>query len=466
MDGREPVLTADSGESESGKGLARVLGLRDLTLLIIGSVIGSGIFLKPGGVLHEVGNSVTIALSVWLVGGVLSLLGALTYGEMGAMNPKAGGLYVFVRDGFGRLPAFLYGWALFAVINSAGIAALTVAFSSNLARFIPLSPVAQKAVSVIVIAILAAVNVWGTRKSADLQNWTTAIKAGGIVLMSVVLLIVARGSIPAASTVPPPSGSLMTAFGVAMISVLWAYEGWQSVTYSAGETINAGRNFPFAMLIGTIALIFIYLLANVAYSAALGPAGLAASDNAAASSLGVAVGSWAASVVTLVILISVFSAANSSFLTGSRVYYAMAKDGLFFRRLSEVHPVYGTPALAVVAGALWSAILAVSGTFDQLTAYVVFAGWIFYALGAAAVFRYRKLLPDAERPYRVIGYPWTPIAFILAALFFVANIIYAKPAYAAVGLGLVLLGLPAYAFWSRPAKPNPAKDPPPHSDVK
>ena len=424
-----------------------MLGLRDLTLLIIGSVIGSGIFLKPGGVLAAVGNSVPIALSVWLAGGILSLLGALTYGELGAMNPRAGGLYVYVRDGFGRLPAFLYGWALFTVINSAGIAALTVAFSMNLAHFIPLSLPAQKAVSVLVIATLAAVNVWGTRKSADLQNWTTGIKAGGILLMSVVLLIVARGAIPAAPTLPPPSGSMATAFGVAMISVLWAYEGWQSVTYSAGETINAPRNFPFAMLIGTIALTFIYLLANVAYSAALGPAGLAGSENAAASSLAAAVGSAAASAVTLVILISVFSAANSSFLTGSRVYYAMANDGLFFRRLSEVHPRFGTPALAVVAGAIWSSVLAVSGTFDQLTAYVVFAGWIFYALGAAAVFRYRKLLPDADRPYRVIGYPWTPLVFILSALLLVANTVYAKPLDAAVGLGLILLGLPAYAYW-------------------
>ena len=440
-------------------GLKRVLGLKDLTFLIIGSVIGSGIFLVPGNTLKEVGGSIPIALSVWLVGGILSLLGALTYGEMGAMNPRAGGLYVFVRDGFGPLPAFLYGWALFFVINSAGISALAVAFSMNLARFVPLGPVAQKAVSVLVIGILMAVNVLGTRRSADLQNWTTAVKAGAILIMSAILIAASRGVVPESTTqVAPVEGSVFSAFGVAMIGVLWAYEGWQSVTYSAGETIDAHRTVPRAFFLGTVALVFIYLLANIGYILALGAGALAESDNAAAAALGSAVGPVAANLVTIVILISVFSAANSSFLTGPRVYYAMARDEVFFKRLSEIHPRYGTPALAILAGGAWAAILAVSGTFEQLTSYVVFAGWIFYALGAAAVFRYRKLHPDTHRPYKVAGYPWTPLLFIVSALALVANTIVAKPIDAGVGLCLILLGLPAYAYWRTRPKPPALQD--------
>jgi APA family basic amino acid/polyamine antiporter len=241
---------------------------------------------------------------------------------------------------------------------------------------------------------------------------------------------------------------MISAFGVAMIGVLWAYEGWQSVTYSAGETADPHRTFAKAFLIGILLLITIYLVANIAYAMALGAPALASSENAAADSLRAVAGRLAANAVTVVILISVFSAANGSFLTGPRVYFAMAHDGVFFRRLSEVHPRFGTPALAVVAAGVWSSILAVSGTFEQLTSYVVFAGWIFYALGAAAVFRYRQLHPHTHRPYRVPGYPWTPVLFILSALALVVNTIYAKPVDAAVGLGLILLGLPAYAFWS------------------
>src|SRR5438552_6436151 len=253
--------------------LERTLGLRDLILLIIGTVIGSGIFIVPGAVLRQTNGNITLAMLVWLTGGVLSLLGALTYGELSAMNPKAGGLYIFIRDGFGSLPSFLYGWTLFFVISSGSVATLAVAFSSYLGEIVPLSPLIAKLAAVALILVVTIVNVLGTRQSANLQDWMTVIKVAAILVMSAVLLSLGHGF--SGALVAPSTNlsgkSIAAGVGFAMIGVLWAYEGWQYVTFSAGETVNAQRNFPRALLIGSVALIAIYLLANVAYLAALGP---------------------------------------------------------------------------------------------------------------------------------------------------------------------------------------------------
>lgn len=428
--------------------------MRDLVSLIIGTVIGSGIFLVPGSVLRPVGNSVVVAMIVWLTGGVLSLLGALTYGELSAMQPEAGGLYVFIRDTFGPLLGFLYGWTLFFVISSGSVATLAVAFSNYLSEFTSLSPWAAKLVSVLMIFVIAVVNVRGTRQSADLQNITTAIKVSAIVVMSVVLLSFGKNPIlsdPSTGSTGH-TGSLLPGFGLAMIGVLWAYEGWQYATFSAGESINPQRDFPRAFLIGSAALIGIYLLANFGYLAAIGPEGVAGSNRVAMTAVAAVMGPRLAKLVGLTILVSIFSAANSIILTAPRVYYAMARDGLFFKRLSEVHPRFGTPAFAVISAAIWAAVLASTGTFEQLLTYVIFIGWIFYALAAASVFVYRKRAPDANRPYRVPGYPFTPIVFIAAAMVLVVNTIATQPGRSAVGLGIVCLGIPAYAIWRRIAK--------------
>ncbi len=429
--------------------LVRTLGLRDLILLIIGSVIGSGIFLVPGGILRQVNNSVAVALLVWIVGGLLSLLGALTYGELAALNPAAGGLYVYIRDAFGPLPAFLYGWTLFLVIASGEVAALAVAFGSYLGEIVPMTSFAAKVAALAMILVVTAVNVRGVRQSADLQNWTTLVKVGALLAMSGVLLALGREYAGTRAALWPAhaSGSLLSGFGLAMIAALWAYEGWQFATYSAGETLDPQRNFPRAFLAGTTFLIAVYLVANVAYLAALGPDVAARSDTIAAMSVGVVLNPRAAKLIALAILISVFSAANSVQLTAPRVFYAMAGDGLFFRRLAEVHPRFRTPAYAVLAGGAWSAVLACSGTFQQLFTYVIFSGWIFYALAAASIFVYRRRVPKAACPYRVPGYPWTPALFILAAGALVANTIAKAPRGAAEGLGIVLLGLPAYFMW-------------------
>ncbi len=440
--------------------LPRVLGVWDLVLLVLGTVIGSGIFLVPGAIMRPLGDSVALAAAVWLTGGLLSLLGALTYAELSAMKPQTGGLYVYIRDCYGPFVAFLFGWTLFFVIGSGSAATLAVAFSNYLGELVELGPWGGKLVSVLILAVIGIVNVRGTRQSANLQNVTTAIKVAGILAMSAALLwfgsysIVPAGDAPASAT-----PSLVSGFGVAMISVLWAYEGWQYATYSAGEALNPQRNVPIAFLAGSVALIAIYLLANAGYVAALGAEGVARSDRVAATALAAVISPAVAKAVTIVILISIFSAANSVILTAPRVCFAMARDRLFFRAFSDVHPRFGTPAYAVGGAAGWAAVLAATGTFDQLLTSVVFVGWIFYALAAGSVFIYRRRSPHAQRPYRVPGYPVTPIAFILAAIALVLNTIASQPGRAAAGLAIVLAGAPAYLIWRGRSRTAP-EDPP------
>jgi len=435
--------------------LERTLGLKDLTLLVMGAVIGSGIYLVPGGVLQQTGGTIALALLVWFSAGVLSLLGGLTYGELSAANPEAGGIYVYIRDAFGSLPAFLYGWTLFFVISAGAIATLAVAFSTYLNELVPADGLNGKIVSLIMIGVITWLNVRGTRQSADVQNVTTAIKAAGILVMSLLFVVLGNGFEGTGERVWPSGVSLPLFSSVltAMIGVLWAYEGWQYATFSAGETIRPQHTFPRGMIYGTAALILLYCLANIGYIAVLGPDGVAGSNTVAADAAGKLFGPAAARLIAVIILISIFSAANSILLTSPRVYFAMARDGIFFRRLAEVHPRFGTPAFAVAAQAIVAAILAATGTFEQLLTYVVFTGWIFYALGAASIFVFRRKYPEMERPFRVPGYPFTPLLFVIAAAAIVINAVISQPGRVIVGLGIVLLGAPAYYIWQVSAKP-------------
>lgn len=429
--------------------LARTLEQRDLVLLLIGTVIGSGIFLVPGGVLQQSGGHVGLALMVWFVGGILSLLGALTYGELGAMDSAAGGLYVYIRDAFGRLPAFLYGWTLFFVISSGSLATLAVAFATYVDQVIDLSPLAGRLVSVGLIVIIAIINVVGTRRSANVQNWTTGVKVAAIVVMSLALIAMGDhlGSVGGQPWPEIGTGTLLSGVGTAMIGVLWAYEGWQYATFAAGETVAPERNFPRAMVIGTSAVIVLYLLPNIAYIAALGPVAVAQSNRVASEAVTALMGSAAGKLIAAAILVSIFSAANGLTLTAPRVYFAMARDRVFFSRLAQVHPRFGTPAFAIVVSSAWAVLLAATGTFEQLLTYVVFAGWIFYALGAMSIFVYRRTRPAADRPFSVPLYPFTPLLFILAAAAIVLNTLIAQPGRAFAGLTVVLLGAPAYLIW-------------------
>jgi APA family basic amino acid/polyamine antiporter len=441
--------------------LTRSLRERDLLYLFVGSVIGSGIFLTPGLILRQLGGSVGYSLLVWLLGGVLSLLGALTYAELAAANPEAGGLYCYIRDGFGRLPAFLYGWCLLLVIASGTIAALAHAFTAYLREIIPLSVAGKFTVPVLMIAVVTVVNIWGTRKSSDLQNVTTLIKVGIIVVLGSILLVLGfwRGhhaaEIPAAMGSPLSGHALFTAFGFAMITVLWAYEGWQFGTYSAGEVIHPQQCFPRAFLFGSLLLAGLYLFAVVAYLVALGPRAATASDTIAAAAAKSVLGPWAGMLVAGTILISTFSSTNSVMLTAPRVFFAMANDNLFFKKLAEVHPRFGTPAAAVFILGVWSCFLALAGGFEKLANGAILIGWIFYGLGAAAIFPIRRANRGKAIPYHVPGYPVTPLFFILAALAIVGNAVQGaikdprQFTYLLVAIGIMLLGLPGYFFWTR-----------------
>jgi basic amino acid/polyamine antiporter, APA family len=447
--------------STTKKELTRSLRERDLLFLFVGSVIGSGIFLTPGLIQRQVGGSVGWSMLVWVSGGILSLLGALTYAELAATNPEAGGLYCYIRDGFGRLPAFLYGWCLLLVIASATIAALAHAFTTYLQEIIPLSVPVASFVTILMIAVVTAVNVWGTRKSANVQNVTTVIKVGLIVVLGSLLLAIGflKGThvaeIPAALGTSQSGYALFSGIGFAMITVLWAYEGWQFGTYSAGEVLDPQRCFPRAFLLGALILIGLYLFAVVAYLVALGPAQAAASDAIAATAARAVLGPWAGKLVAAMILISTFSSTNSVVLTAPRVFFAMANDNLFFKELGEVDPRFGTPAVAILALGAWSCVLASAAGFAKLASGVVFIGWIFYGLGAASIFPIRRANTGKAIPYRVPGYPFTPLLFVFAALAIVGNAIYAAVkdphefTYLLVAIALMLLGLPGYFFWSR-----------------
>jgi basic amino acid/polyamine antiporter, APA family len=429
--------------------LRRTLSLRDLVFIVVGTVIGSGIFLTPGAVVRSAGSG-GLALAAWIVGGVLSLLGALTFAELGAANPESGGMYAYLRDAFGPLPAFLYGWTMFLVIGSGSLATLGAAFPRYVGVLVPLTPAASSAVALAMIAVVTVLNIRGTRRSADVQGVATSIKAAVIVLLAIALIAIGPGGLARSVWWPDHiSASTLSGAVTGMIGVLWAYEGWQYVTFSAGETVDPQRTFGRGIVAGTAMLIGIYVLANVGYFSVLGVDGVAASTRVATDAAAVVLGPAASRLLAIVILVSIFSAANGLTLTLPRLFFAMANDGVFFARLAAVHPGFGTPAAAILGTAAWSAVLVLSGSFEQLLAYVVFMSWLWFALAALAIFVSRRRAPDAVRPFRTPGYPVTPIVFVAAALVIVANTIVAQPVQSSIGLALAAAGIPAYLLWRR-----------------
>jgi APA family basic amino acid/polyamine antiporter len=361
-------------------------------------------------------------------------------------------MYVFLREAYGPLTGFLFGWALFLIVDSGTIATLSVAFSSKyLPYFIKLSPWGTKAAAVLMIALLSAVNYFGVKWGAGLQNILTVIKVGAIVAVCGIVFIFAKGN--AANFVSPApqsfSWDFLGKFGIALVAVLWAYKGWESSTFSVGELKRPERNLPLGLFIGTGVVILLYIAANLAYLYAFPSSELAKSSRVAADAMNVAVGPVGASVIAFIILFSIMGSANGHILTGPRVYFALAKDGLFFKRISAVHPRFLTPYVSTIALGIWSALLSLTGTFEQLATFAVFGMYIFMGLTCGAVIVLRKKRPELPRPYKTWGYPLTPIFFILSALFITVNTLIRQFKYSFAGLLIIALGVPAYLYWRR-----------------
>jgi APA family basic amino acid/polyamine antiporter len=439
--------------------LARVLGLFSIIGIIVGAMIGSGIFINPAKVARDVGTP-ELMLLVWIVGGMLSFFGALAVSELAAAYSQAGGIYIYLREAYGPLVAFLFGWTLFLVIESGTIATLAVGFSSlYLPYFFQLTALQTKVVAISLIAILAAVNILGVRKGAFLMNFLTSIKFIGLIGVCAVVFLFAGGSAAnfvSAGPAAPAGGGLPGRFGVALVAALWAYKGWEASTYSAGEVRNPQRTIPLGLFIGTLAVVFLYILANLAYLYVFPAPRMAASGRIAADVMQAAVGPLGASVVTLIILLSMAGTANGHILTTPRVFYAMARDGLFFKGVAKVHPRYLTPWVSIAMLSGWAALLSLSGTFEQLFSYVIFGFWIFMGLTVAGVIILRRKRPDLPRPYRTWGYPLTPFLFILSSVYLTVNSLVRTFRNSAIGLGLITMGIPVYFFWKRRRGTRPA----------
>jgi amino acid transporter len=430
--------------------LKRELGLLDSTMLNAGTMIASAIFIVPATVAAQVPGSVPMIL-VWVVGGVVSLLGALSVAELGAAYPEAGGQYAYLREAYGPPWAFLYGWANFLVINPASIAAIAVGFARYLGFFVPVSPAAIQAIAVLSIVLLTGLNCLGVRPGATTQNVLTLLKMGALAALIATAFILPGGS-PANFQPLWPAGAVgqwIGPFGVAMVGVLWAYDGWIETTYVGSEIKDPGRTLPRSIILSTLIVIAFYVLASVAYSYVLSPARMAGSALVAADAAQVTLGAVGAGLVAAAILVSTLGANNGIILTAARIPYAMARGGLFFRSQGLVHPRFATPVVALVTQGVIASILARTGRYDQLFTYVVFAQFVFYALSAGAVILLRRRAPQVARPYRTWGYPATPLVFIAFALWLVANTIAESPRESAVGAGLILLGLPGYWYWRR-----------------
>jgi APA family basic amino acid/polyamine antiporter len=456
----------ESAPEPPGPTLVRGLTTWDGTLLTIGSIVGTGIFITTADMAKVLPHPGLILL-VWLSGGLVTLAGALTYGELGAMFPRAGGLYHYVKEAYGPLWGFLYGWTAFTVIMSGGIAALGVAFGEYLGSFLPFFSTRHVLLSVplgawtwtlsggqlaavLAILFLTAVNHFGLKEGAGVQNALTVLKIGSIVAF-VALGLFARAHVEPHLMGPVGAipGGLLAAFGVAMVAAFWTYDGWYGLTCSAGEMRDPGRGLPRGLILGTAAVTLFYVLLNVVYERALTVPAMAETPRIAETAATVLFGHSAARLISLAVLISTFGCISSTILYTSRIYLPMAGDGLFFRSLARIHPKYRTPVPSLWAQTAWAVVLTVSGTYSQLYTYVVFASVVFHAMIAAAVFVLRRRRPEAPRPYRTWGYPWVPILFILSCLLLIGNTLQASPRESLIGLALVALGLPAYALFRR-----------------
>ncbi|HOQ61337.1 MAG TPA: amino acid permease [Vicinamibacterales bacterium] len=440
--------TANSGlDRGSRDGLAKGLGLWDAVSLTMGIMIGSGVFLMAGSVALRL-DSLWPVVAAWTFGGLLSLCGAVALSELGASLPAAGGLYVYLVEAYGRRTGFVYGWSAMALIHAGSIATLASAVGLYAAPALSLSPAQQKALQLFVIAAFVAFNCLGLVVGKCVQNALTVAKLAGIAVMTILLY--SGGSLDrlVENMVPGETGLSWSLFGAALIAVLWAYDGWHSVSFAASEVKDPSRTIPRSLLIGTGLTIGIYLLVNVAYYAVLPAAEIRGVDRAAAAAVGRAYGEVAAAGISALIVVSILGTMNGLVLSTSRVPWALANDGLFFRAFATVHPRFRTPVVATVGQGAFAAVFTLVGTFQQLFTSYVFTSWIFYGLAVGAVIVLRHRRPDLPRPYRCPWYPATPIFFVIATLGIVVSTFLASFWQALLGVALILAGLPLYTVFN------------------
>jgi len=428
--------------------LKRVLSLLDATMINAGGIIGSGIFMVPATVAMFTGSA-SLFFMVWIAGGIVSLFGALSVAELGAAMPRAGGQYVYLSEAYGPVWGYLYGWSAVAVINTASIAAVGVAFSEYLRFFFPITDVSIKGIAVATIVLLTIINILDVKSGARFQNLFTISKLGAIFVIIILGLVMEGGSNQNLSPFFSDQSftELVGPLGLAMVSVLWTFDGWIFITYVAGEVKNPGRNIPLSLIFCMLIVVTIYLLLNYVLIYTLGFTGMNGSDLVVSDAASVFLGNKGAAIVTLIILISLIGANNGFVLTSARINYAMAKDKLFFYQASQIHPRFKSPSNALIIQCVWASLLTFTGTFNQLITYIIFASWIFYGMSAGAVIILRNKKPDMERPYKTPLYPWIPIIFILFAIFLTINTIIEAPRDAAIGAGIILAGLPMYYYW-------------------
>ena len=431
---------------------ARRIGLFSATMLVVGGIIGSGIFLNPAIVAQRVGSGQLILLT-WTLGAGIAMLGAFIFAELGARNPAAGGGYVYLRDAFGPLPAFLYGWALLLAIASGAAAAVAVTFANYATPLLGLGVGYERWLAATAIAVLSLVNCLGVIPGAWTQNVFTLLKLAAIAALVVAALL---GGSPGSAAACAGAGcrassatgtGVVVAIGTALVPVLFAYGGWQQTNFVAEEMVDARRNLPRALVIGVLIVAAVYLAANFTYLRALGPAGLSGSRAPAADVMGAVAGETGRRLIAAGIAVSTFGFLNLVILVTPRVYQAMARDGLFFARFAELHPRTRAPVAAIVVQGLWAIVLLLSGSYGQLLDWVTFADWIFFGTIAATLFVYRRRTPSPG--YAVPMFPWPVLLFIAASLYVVAGAVISNPANALRGALLLAVGVPVYLFWVR-----------------
>jgi len=462
----QTVQTSSEYSTHHEATLVRELSLMDSVMLMVGGIIGSGIFLTAGQIATAVHKPLYF-LGVWIVGGFISLLACFGFAEMAAMYPEAGGQYVFLREAYGEFPAFLYGWMIFTVGQSGTIAALAVGFAEYFGAILPFAaahkPIATilgctltrgHLVSIAAIVLLTTINVLGLKRGSALINVATWAKFAAIGIFVLLGLAIGKGSwsnyaVSLPLDQPASLSHVISGFGVALIAVFWAYDGWVYITWVAGEVKEPRHNVPRAMVLGVLVVGVIYMAMNVTYLYALPLGEIAQHETIAHAAAAALFSPHAAMWLSLMIAVSCFSAAATCTLSGARVYLAMAQDGVFFKRMAVIHPKWRTPAFSLIGQGIWAALLTVSGRYDQLYTYVIYGMVLSYTLTVIGMFLLRWKRPDIPRPYRCSGYPWLPAIYVLVGAAWTLNTIITRPTEAFWGTAIVLIGIPGYLYWKR-----------------